>query len=179
MRAGKAGRQFHQPEGRRRGLPEKGAARAAVRGRRGRDGVRRNGPGGYRRPQGRDLLARVHAAHGEARLRPDRHHLRSQHPGDCDRTRRAQRVRHQLHRGVPADQGGVPRGQLQRRRQQPVVLVPGQRRRPRGDSLGVSVPCHQGRPEHGHRERRPADRVRGHPERSPRARRGHHLQSPA
>ena len=102
-----------------------------------------------------------------------------EHPGDCDRTRRAQRVRHQLHRGMPADQGGVPGRQLQRRRQQPVVLVPGQRRRPRGDSLGVSLPCDQGRPEHGHRERRPADRVRGHPEGSPRARRRHHLQSPA
>ena len=77
------------------------------------------------------------------------------------------------------DQGRVPGRELQRRHQQPVVLVPRQRRRPRGDSLGVSLPRDQGRPEHGHRERRPADRVRGHPEGSARARRRHHLQPPA
>ncbi len=102
-----------------------------------------------------------------------------EHPGDCDGTRRAQRIRHQFHRGMRADQSSVPRRQFQRRRQQPVVLVPRQRRRAGGDSLGVSLPCDQSRPEHGHRERRPADRVRGHSERSPRARRRHHLQPPA
>ena len=179
VRAGKAGRQFDQPEGRRRGLPEEGAPRSAVRRGRGGDGVRRDRPGRHGRAQGGDLRAGLQAADREARLRSDRHHLRPEHPRDRDRARRAQRVRHQLHRSVQADQGGVPGRQLQRRRQQPVVLVPRQRRRPRSDSLGVSVPCHQSRPEHGHRQRRAADRVRGHPEGSSRARRRHHLQPPA
>ena len=124
---------------------KKARQRPAIRRRRRRDGVRRDRPGRHRRAQGRDLLARVQAADREARFRSDRHHLRPEHPGDRDRPRRAQRVRHQLHRGVPADQGRVPRRELQRRHQQPVVLVPRQRRRPRGDSLGVSVPRDQGR----------------------------------
>ena len=76
-------------------------------------------------------------------------------------------------------QGDVPGREDQRRRQQPVVLVPRQRRRPRSDPLGVPVPRHQGRPGHGHRQRRAADRLRGHPEGSARARRRHHLQPPA
>ena len=179
MRTGKARRQFDQLERRRRGLPEEGAQSAAVRRRRGGDGVRRDRPGRHRRAQSGDLLARLQAADRETGLRSDRHHLRPEHPRNCDRIGRAQRVRHQLHRGVQTDQGGVPGRQLQRRRQQPVVLIPRQRRRPRSDSLGVSVPRDQSRPEHGHRERRSADRVRGHPEGSSRARRRHHLQPPA
>ncbi len=106
---GKAGRQLDQPERRRRRLPEEGASNSAVRRGRGRHGVRRDRPGRHHRAQGRDLQAGLYAAHREARLRPDRHHLRPEHPGDCDGTRRAQRVRHQLHRGVPADQSGVSR----------------------------------------------------------------------
>ena len=39
----------------------------------------------------------------------------------------------------------LPGREDQRRRQQPVVLVPRQRRRPRGDALGVPVPRDQGR----------------------------------
>ena len=55
----------------------------------------------------------------------------------------------------------------------------GNDRRPRGDSLRVPVPRDQGRHGHGHRQRRPAGRVRGHPEGSARARRRHHLQPAA
>ena len=39
-----------------------------------------------------------------------------------------------------------------------VVLVPRQQPGPRGDPLGVPVPRHQGRPGHGHRQRRSARR---------------------
>ena len=42
----------------------------------------------------------------------------------------------------------------------------------RGDPLGVPVPRDQGRPRHGHRQRRPAGGLRGHPGRTARARRG-------
>ena len=74
---------------------------------------------------------------------------------------------------------GVPRREDQRRRQQPVVLVPRQRRGARSHPLRVPVPRHQGRHGHGHRQCRPADRLRGHPEGPARARRRHHLQPPA
>ena len=77
-----------------------------------------------------------------------------------------------------ADQGAVPGCEDQRRREQPVVLVPRQRPRARGDPLGVPVSRHQGGHGHGHRQCRPADRVRGHPARPARARRRHHLQPP-
>ncbi len=46
----------------------------------------------------------------------------------------------------------LPGRELQRRHQQPLVLVPRQRRRARGDPLRVPVPRHQGRPRHGHRQ---------------------------
>ena len=45
------------------------------------------------RAQGRDLPARLQAAHRAGRLRSDRHHLRSEHPRDRDRPRGAQRLR--------------------------------------------------------------------------------------
>ncbi len=59
-----------------------------------------------------------------------------------------------------------------------LLLVPRQRPGARGDPHGVSLSRHQGRPVHGHRQRRPAGRVRGNPERPARARRGRHPQPP-
>ena len=70
VRAGEAGRQLDQPEGRRRGFPAEGGARPALRRRRGRDGVRREGPGRHGRAEGLDLPARVPAADRARRLRP-------------------------------------------------------------------------------------------------------------
>jgi 5-methyltetrahydrofolate--homocysteine methyltransferase len=67
---GKGDRQLDQPEGGRGRLPRQGAARAALRRGRRRDGVRRAGPGRDRRAQGRDLPARLPAAHRAGRLRP-------------------------------------------------------------------------------------------------------------
>ena len=49
------------------------------------------------------------------------------------------------------------------RRHQHLVLVPRQQRRARGDARGVPLPRHQGRHGHGHRQRRPARRVRRDP----------------
>ena len=115
----------------------------------------------------------------QRRLRSSRHHLRSQHPRDRDRPRGARRLRRQLHRGDAHHQGDLSRGEGQRRRQQSLVRLPGQRRRPRGDALRVSLPRHPRRHGHGHRERRSARRLRGHPEGSARARRGRDLQPAA
>ena len=78
-----------------------------------------------------------------------------------------------------AHQGHLPRREGQRRRQQSVVLVPRQRRRPRGDAFRLPLPRHQGRPRHGHRQCRPAGRLRRHPEGAARTRRGRDLQPPA
>ena len=79
---------------------------------------------------------------------------------------------------VEGHQGDLPGREDQRRRQQSVVLVPRQRPCPRSDPFGVPVPRHQGRHGHGHRQRRAARRLRGHPEGTARTRRGHHLQPP-
>ena len=139
-----------------------GAARPSIRRGGYRDGVRRDRPGRHRRAQSADLPARLQAADRAGGLRSDRHHLRPEHPGDCHRPRGAQRLRRELHRGDADHQGRLPRRQDQRRRQQPLVLVPRQRRGPRGDALGVSVPRDQGRDGHGHRQRGSAGRLRGH-----------------
>ena len=51
----------------------------------------------------------------------------------------------------------------QRRDLEPVLLLPRQRRRARGDALGLPVPRDRGRARHGHRQRRPARGLPGHP----------------
>ncbi len=56
-----------------------------------------------------------------------------------------------------------------RRRLEPVLLVPRQRAGARGDALGVPVPRHPGRHGHGHRQRRPARRLRRDRRRAARA----------
>ncbi len=179
VRAGQAGRQLDQPEGRRSRFPAQSGDRQALRRRRRRHGVRRTGAGRHGGPEGRHLPARVCAVDRTRRIRPDRHHLRPEHPRDRDRPRRAQRVRDQLHRGDAHHQGDLSRREDQRRRQQSVVLVSRQRRRARGDSLRVPVSRDQGRHGHGDRQRRTARGVRRHSEGAPRARRGHHLQPAA
>ncbi len=57
VRAGQGSRQLHQPQGGRGALPRAGTADPQLRRGRGRDGLRREGPGRHRRPQGRDLRA--------------------------------------------------------------------------------------------------------------------------
>ena len=126
-----------------------------------RDGVRRAGPGGRSRRQGPHLPPGVRAADREGRLPGRGHHLRPEHPHRRHRHRGAQQLRGQLHRG---DRGGsrrpAPARKISRRREQHLVLVPRQRRRPRGDARGVPVSRDPGRPRHGHRQRRPARGLR-------------------
>ena len=175
VRAGQGHRQLDQPQGGRGVVPRAGPADPPLRRRRRRDGLRRAGPGGHRRAQGRDLRPRVRPAR-RRRLGARGHRLRPERARGRDRHRGAQRLRQGVHRGAAADQGALPGLADQRRHLQPLVLVPRQRRRPRGDALGLPLPRDPGRPGHGHRQRRPARRLRGHPGRPARARRGRALR---
>ncbi len=67
-----------------------------------------------------------------------------------------------LHRVDPSNQRGLPRHAHLGRRVECLLLVPRQRRSPRGDPHGLSLPCDPGRPRHGHCQRRAACGVRRH-----------------
>ena len=73
------------------------------------------------------------------RLPARRHHLRSEHLRRRHRHRGAQQLRRRLHRGDALDQGEPAARACLRRRVEPVVLVPRQRARARGDAFGVPV----------------------------------------
>ena len=121
-------------------VPRAGPPDPRLRRRRGRDGLRRAGPGRHRRAQGRDLRPGLRPAGQRGRLRARGHHLRPERARRRHRHRRAQRLRQGVHRGAAADQAALPGRPHQRRHLQPVVLVPRQRRGPRGHALGVPVP---------------------------------------
>ena len=88
----------------------------------------------------------------QGRLPARGHHLRSEHLRHRHRHGGAQRLRRRLHRGGALDQGEPAARACLGRRVEPVVLVPRQRARARGDALGVPVSRHQGRHGHGHRQ---------------------------
>ena len=110
MRAGQGHRQLDQPEGGRGRLPRQGAHRAALRRRRRGDGVRRDRPGRHRRAQGRDLRARLPAAH---RARSASTRRTSSSTRTSSRSPPASRsttsYAHELHRGDALDQGDAAR----------------------------------------------------------------------
>ena len=147
-----------------------------LRRRRGRHGLRRAGPGRHRRAQGVDLRPRLRPADPAGRVRGRGHRVRPERARRRHRHRRAQRLRQGVHRGAAADQAALPGRAHQRRHLQPVVLLPRQRRRARGDALGVPAPRRARRPGHGHRQRRPARGLPGHPGRPARTRRGRALR---
>ncbi len=179
MHPGEGRRQLDQPQGGRGAVPRAGANHPALRRRRRRDGLRRAGPGRHRQAQGRDLRARVPAARGRGRLPAPGPDLRPERPRRGHGDRGARRVRQELHRRAAADQGALPRRPHERRDLEPVVLVPRQRRRPRGDARGVPLPRDPGRARHGHRQRRATGGLRGHSPRPAGARRGRDLQPTA
>ena len=90
--------------------------------------------------------------------------------------RGAPRLREGVPRGAAADQGALPGRADERRHLEPQLRVPRQRRRARGDALGLPLPRDPRRPRHGHRQRGPARRLRGHRAGAARARRGRHLR---
>ena len=73
---------------------------------------------------------------------------------------------------LPLIKERCPGARTSRRDLEPQLLVPRQRRRARGDALGVPLPRDPRRARHGDRQRRPARGLRGHRARAPRARRG-------
>ncbi len=76
------------------------------------------------------------------------------------RHRRAPQLRRRLHQCGKADHRDAAACPHIGRRQQPQLLVPRQRTGARGDALGVSLPRHPGRHGYGHRQCRPARRLR-------------------
>ena len=112
-------------------------------------------------------------------LRAGGHRLRPERPRRRDRDRGARRVREGVHRGAPADQGAVPGRADERRHLEPLVRVPREPARARGDARRVPLPRDPRGPRHGDRQRGPADGLRGHRARAARARRGRDLEPPA
>ena len=137
-----------------------------------RDGLRRGRPGRHRRTQGRHRPARVSPVGRRGRVPARGHHHRPQHLRRRHRHRGTQPLRARLHRGDEADHRRAPVRQHLRRRVEPVVLVPRQRAGSRGDALGVPAQGRRGRHADGHRQRRPARRVRPDRSRAARAVRG-------
>ena len=101
-RPGPAGRQLALAQGGRGGVPAPGAARPPLRRGRDRDGLRRAGPGGHGRAQGRDRQAGLRPADRAGGLRPDGRHRRPEHLRHRHGHRGARRLRRRLHRGDAA-----------------------------------------------------------------------------
>ena len=152
MRLGPTDRQFDQPEGRRRAVPEGCSPRPRLRRRRGGDGVRRDRPGRHAGAEGRYLRPRLRSARSR-RVRSRGHHLRSQHLRGGHGHRRASPLRARLHRSMRPDPHPLPACPYLGRRLQPQLLVPRQRARAPRDAFGVPVPRHSQRHGHGHRQR--------------------------
>ena len=124
------------------------------------------------RPQGRDLPAGLQAADRGGRLPARGHHLRRQYPHRRHRHRGAQQLRGRVHRGRARAEADAARLQDLRRREQRLVLVPRQRRGPRGDERRVPLSRDPRRAGHGDRQRRPARGLRRDPQGPARAGRG-------
>ena len=170
--AGQARRELAQPQGGRGRVPREGPARAALRRRRDRDGVRRGRPGDDRGSEGRDRGPRVPDPRGGGRLPARGRDLRPERPHGRDGHRGARRLRARLLRGDTPHQGNASFREGLGRNLERVVLVPRQRRGPRGDARRLPLPRDPRGPRHGHRERGPARRLRGRPEGPPRKGRG-------
>jgi 5-methyltetrahydrofolate--homocysteine methyltransferase len=115
-------------------------ARAPLRRRRDRDGVRRGGAGRHGRAQGRDLRARLPHPRRRGGLPARGRDLRPERVRGGHRHRRARRVRHRVHRGGAAHPGRAAARAHVGRHQQRVVLVPRERAGAHGHPRGVPLP---------------------------------------
>ena len=176
--AGQGHRQLDLAEGRPRGVSRAGADDPPLRRGRRRHGLRRAGPGGDRRAQGRDPRAGVRPPHRRGGLRAGGHRPRPERARGRDRHRGARGLREGLHRGDPAARGALSRRARLGRDLEPLVRLPRERRRPRGDARVVPLPRDPRGARPGDRQRGPARRLRGHRARAPRARRGRPLRPP-
>ena len=179
VRAGQVDRQFDLDEGGRGRVPAPGGPRAALRRRGDRDGLRREGPGRHLRAQGRDLPAGLRPPDAQGRLPGRGHRLRPQHLRDRDRHRGAQQLRGRLHQRDALDPAAPAAREGVGRRVERQLLVSRQRAGARGDPHGVPLSRHTRRDDDGHRQRRPARRLRRDSAGAARAGRGRGAQPAA
>ena len=165
VRAGQGDRQLDQPEGGRGGVPRARAARPALRRGGRRHGLRREGPGRPRSSaRSRSASAPIASSPRRSGFPPediifDPNILAiatgiEEHNDYAIAFIEATRL---IKRTCPGREG-------ERRGEQPLLLVPRQRRRARGDALGVPLPRDPRRAGHGDRQRRTARRLRGDPQ---------------
>ena len=160
MRLRQADRQLDLDEGRRRPVPRPCAAVHELRRGCGGHGLRRDGAGGYERPQGRNLRSRLRPA-DRHRLSGRGHHLRSQHLRRCHGDRGARPLRPGFHRG---DARRSRHAVLMRRSAAACrtcqLQFSRQRDRAPCHALGVPLPRHPRRAGHGDRQRRATRHLR-------------------
>ncbi len=178
VRAGQVDRELDLAQGRRGGVHPPGEARAPLRRGRGRDGVRREGPGRFPCAQDLHLPALLQDPHGAGRLPARGHHLRREHLRHRHRHRGALDLRRRLHRGGGVDPPEPAARQDFGRRVQPLVLVPRQRPGARGDAHRLPLPRDACRHDDGHRQRGAARRLRRDPRGPAGAGRGRDPQPP-
>ena len=161
MRAGQADRQLDLAEGRRGDVPASGEARAALRRGGRRDGVRREGTGRHarsarRRSRGAATICWSSAAASRPRTSSSTRTCSRSPPASRSTTNYAVDFidatrwikAHLPHAKVS---GGISNVSVQ---------LPRQRAGARGDPHGVPVPRDSRGPDDGHRQRRPARRLR-------------------
>ena len=145
----------------------------------GRDGLRREGPGRHARAQDRDLPARLRAARrrrSASRPRTSSSTRTSSRSPPASRSTTTTRV--DFIEATRWIRENLPHAQGVGRRLERVVLLPRQRPGARGDPHRVPVPRDQRRHDDGHRQRRPARRLRRARPGAARARRGRGAQPP-
>ena len=164
MPAGQGRRQLHLAQGRRGGVPAAGDARAPLRRRGHRHGVRRAGAGRHGRAQGRDLRARVPHPDRAGRL-PAARTSSSTRTSSPSRTGIEEHdgYARRLHRGDARDQA-----RRCRTRRSPAACATcrfsfrGNERVREAIHAVFLYHAIRGGHGHGHRQRRPARRLRGH-----------------
>ena len=177
--AGQGHRQLDLAQGRRGRVPAPRAPDPRLRRGSRRDGFRRGGPGHRGRAPSGDLRPRLRPAGRRRRLPARGHRVRPERARGRDGDRGARRLCARLPRMPAEDQGALPRRAHLGRHLEPQLLLPRQRRRPRGDARGVPLPRDSSRSRHGHRQRRAARGLRGHRARAQGTRRGRALQPAA
>ena len=169
MRSGQGGGQFHQLEGRGRGLPRRRRQMPGAWRRGHRHGLRRAGAGGQPQAPHSDLRALLPPAQGAAGLSAARHHPRP----ECIRHRHghrgAPRLRPGFHRSLPLDSRQPARRQDLWRNQQCLLRVSRQQPSAGSHPHRLPVPRHSRRAEHGHRQSGAAGHLCGSARRTARA----------
>ena len=126
--------------------------------------------------KGRNLQALLRHPGRRSRLPTGRHHLRCEHLRHRHRHRGTQQLRGRFHQRLRLHPRQPPLRPELGRGVQRVLLVPRQQPGTRGDPLGVPLLRDPQRPDHGHRQRRPAGNLRRDSESAARPGRGRGAQ---